>query len=47
VTVIGNAGVASVTLPTGDLLLASGPLLTGTDGVRTLPADTTVWLRTV
>ena len=46
VTVIGNAGAVSVTLPAGDLLLASGPLLTGTDGVRTLPADTTVWLRT-
>jgi alpha-glucosidase len=41
VTVIANAGAASVTLPEGELLLSSGPLET----TRTLPGDTTVWLR--
>jgi alpha-glucosidase len=41
VTVIGNAGSASVALPAGEVLLASEEL--GTD--RTLPGDTTVWLR--
>ncbi|WP_345067759.1 glycoside hydrolase family 13 protein [Leifsonia kafniensis] len=40
VTVIANAGATSVTLPAGELLLASGPL----DG-DLLPGDTTVWLR--
>ncbi|WP_022884636.1 glycoside hydrolase family 13 protein [Glaciibacter superstes] len=40
VTVIANAGAAPVDLPDGDVLLASGPL----DG-RSLPGDTTVWLR--
>jgi alpha-glucosidase len=41
VTVIANAGTASVPLPEGDLLLSSGPL----DDGHTLPGDTTVWLR--
>jgi alpha-glucosidase len=41
VTVIANTGTASVALPTGDLLLSSGPLESG----HTLPGDTTVWLR--
>jgi len=40
VTVIANTGAASVTLPTGTVLLASEPL-----AGRTLPGDTTVWLR--
>ncbi|KFF59350.1 alpha-amylase [Cryobacterium sp. MLB-32] len=40
VTVIANTGDASVTLPVGDVLLSS-ETLTG----RTLPGDTTVWLR--
>jgi len=42
VTVIANAGTASVALPSGEVLLSSGDL--GADG-RTLPGDTTVWLR--
>jgi alpha-glucosidase len=46
VTVIGNAGAASVALPAGEVLLASGTVFTDADGVRTLPGDTTVWLRT-
>jgi alpha-glucosidase len=41
VTVIANAGTASVALPEGELLLASGPL----DAGQMLPGDTTVWLR--
>ena len=40
VVVVANTGTAPVELPEGELLLASGPL----DG-RTLPADTTAWLR--
>ena len=40
VTVVANTGAASVPLPAGDLLLASGPLQGDT-----LPGDTTVWLR--
>jgi alpha-glucosidase len=40
VTVVANTGASPVTLPAGELLLASEPL-TG----RTLPADTTAWLR--
>ncbi|MDY7529369.1 MULTISPECIES: glycoside hydrolase family 13 protein [unclassified Cryobacterium] len=40
VTVVANTGAASVTLPAGEVLLASEPL-TG----RTLPGDTTAWLR--
>jgi alpha-glucosidase len=40
VTVVANTGAATVPLPAGDVLLASGPL----DG-SSLPADTTVWLR--
>ncbi|WP_241972737.1 alpha-amylase family glycosyl hydrolase [Cryobacterium cryoconiti] len=40
VTVVANTGSASVPLPTGELLLASGPL-----PGNTLPGDTTVWLR--
>lgn len=40
VTVVANTGEASVTLPAGDVLLESEPL----EG-RTLPGDTTVWLR--
>jgi len=40
VIVVANTGAASAPLPAGDLLLASGPL-TG----RSLPGDTTVWLR--
>jgi alpha-glucosidase len=39
VTVVANLGAASVPLPSGDVVLASGPLDAGT-----LPADTTVWL---
>jgi alpha-glucosidase len=39
-TVVLNAGSASVPMPAGEVLLASGPL---TDG--TLPANTAVWLR--
>ena len=41
ITVIGNTGDASVELPDGEILLTSGPLVG-----RTLPGDTTVWLRT-
>lgn len=41
VTVIANAGTASVALPKGELLLASDTL--AADG--SLPGDTTVWLR--
>ena len=40
VVVVANTGTEPVELPEGELLLASGPL----DG-RTLPADTTAWLR--
>ena len=40
VIILANTGSASVELPAGDLLLASEPL-TG----RTLPGDTTAWLR--
>ena len=40
VVVVANTGTSPVELPGGDLLLASGPL----DG-RTLPHDTTAWLR--
>ncbi|MDF2576310.1 MAG: alpha-amylase, partial [Agromyces sp.] len=40
VVVVANAGAAAVSLPAGDVLLASGPL-----GVRELPADAAVWLR--
>lgn len=40
VTVVANAGAASVTLPAGEVLLAS-EAITG----RTLPGDTTAWLR--
>jgi alpha-glucosidase len=40
VVVIANTGTSPVELPAGDVLLASGPL----DG-RTLPHDTTAWLR--
>ncbi|TFC92182.1 alpha-amylase [Cryobacterium sinapicolor] len=40
VTVVANTGAASVPLPAGELLLASGPL-----PGNTLPGDTTVWLR--
>ncbi len=40
VVVVANTGSEPVELPAGELLLASGPL----DG-RTLPADTTAWLR--
>jgi alpha-glucosidase len=39
VTVLANLGAASVPLPSGDLVLASGPLDAGS-----LPPDTTVWL---
>jgi alpha-glucosidase len=49
VTVVANAGTASVALPEGELLLASGPLTAAPAGSedtsRTLPGDTTVWLR--
>jgi alpha-glucosidase len=38
VTVVLNCGSAPVTLPDGQVLIASGPV----DG--TLPADTAVWL---
>ena len=41
VTVIGNAGSASVALPDGEVLLSSEEL--GSE--RMLPGDTTVWLR--
>ncbi|MEP7179257.1 MAG: glycoside hydrolase family 13 protein [Pseudonocardiales bacterium] len=40
VTVVINAGTSAEPLPAGELLLASGPL-----GEGTLPANTTVWLR--
>ncbi|MEH6781858.1 MAG: glycoside hydrolase family 13 protein [Rhodoglobus sp.] len=40
VLVYANTGDSAVTLPAGDVLLASGPL-----GDNELPADTTVWLR--
>lgn len=40
ITVIANIGTGPIELPAGDVLLASGPL----DG-RTVPIDTTVWLR--
>jgi len=40
VVVVANTGTAPVELPGGEVLLASGPL----DG-RTLPHDTTAWLR--
>jgi alpha-glucosidase len=49
VTVVANAGTASVALAEGELLLASGPLTAAPAGSedtsRTLPGDTTVWLR--
>ena len=41
VTVVANTGTASAPLPSGEVLLASGPL--AADGTE-LPADTTVWL---
>jgi alpha-glucosidase len=41
-TVIGNTGSDSATLPAGEVLLSSEPLAAGD---RTLPGDTTVWLR--
>jgi len=40
VTVVANTGATSVTLPGGDVILASEPVTAGT-----LPGDTTVWLR--
>ncbi|MBC7441843.1 MAG: hypothetical protein H7311_04880, partial [Ramlibacter sp.] len=40
VTVLANTSDASVPLPAGEVLLASGPLTGGL-----LPGDTTVWLR--
>ncbi|MFE6256279.1 glycoside hydrolase family 13 protein [Agromyces sp. NPDC057865] len=40
VVVVANTGTVPVELPAGEVLLASGPL----DG-RTLPHDTTAWLR--
>lgn len=40
VVVVANTGTSSVELPSGELLLASGPL-----SGRTLPPDTTAWLR--
>ena len=40
VVVVANTGASPVELPAGDVLLASGDL----EG-RTLPTDTTVWLR--
>ena len=40
VVVVANTGTSSVELPSGDVLLASGPL-----SGRTLPPDTTAWLR--
>jgi len=39
VTVIANAGTEAVTLPEGELLLSSEPIVD-----RVLPQDTTVWL---
>ncbi|WP_104126361.1 alpha-amylase family glycosyl hydrolase [Cryobacterium sp. Y57] len=42
VTVVANTGSASVQLPAGEVLLASEELVG-----RTLPGDTTAWLRTV
>jgi alpha-glucosidase len=47
VTVVANAGAASVPLPAGEVLLASGPLGQDADGAAVVPGDTTVWLRTV
>lgn len=41
VLVVTNTGADPVTLPDGEVLVASGPL----DDAGTLPADTTVWLR--
>ncbi|TDW30419.1 alpha-amylase family glycosyl hydrolase [Cryobacterium psychrophilum] len=40
VTVVANTSAASVPLPDGDVILTSEPLT-----ARTLPGDTTVWLR--
>lgn len=42
VTIIANVGAASVPLPDAEVLLASASLAAG---ARTLPGDTTVWLR--
>ncbi|GAA1779181.1 glycoside hydrolase family 13 protein [Agromyces lapidis] len=43
VIVVANTGSASVALPAGEVLLASGPL---DEASVLLPGDTTVWLRT-
>jgi alpha-glucosidase len=40
VTVVANTGSASIPLPAGEVIVASGPL-----GKGILPGDTTVWLR--
>jgi alpha-glucosidase len=42
VTVVANTGSASVPLPAGEVIVASGPLEVGL-----LPGDTTVWLTSV
>ena len=54
ITVIANLGATSVTLPAGEVLLASGPLDGDGDGPNggqragvVLPTDTAVWMATV
>jgi alpha-glucosidase len=42
VIVVANTGSASIQLPAGEVLLASEELVS-----RTLPGDTTAWLRAV
>lgn len=42
VVVVANTGTSPVTLPAGDVLVASGPV---DEASRLLPPDTTVWLR--
>jgi len=40
IAVIGNLGTAPITLPAGDILASSGPLVDGQ-----LPGDTTAWIK--
>jgi alpha-glucosidase len=43
-TCVVNTGTTPVTLPPGEILLASGPLGPDRDGRATLPGDSAVWL---
>lgn len=44
VTVIANLGSRAVSLPDGELLLASAPVTAGANGKRMLPGDATAWI---